>query len=235
MRTLSTWIGKHAELSSGSMEALKWLAVLLMTLDHVNVYLLNSTHPWMFIAGRLALPLFAWVLASNLARAHSDNPSLALRVLDRLLPCMLIAELPYRALNYAVVGFLPLNILFTLGAGVAIIALLESHWRFRLLLAILFFLLSGQFIDYGWAGSGLLVSIWYFLRQPGLLRILPLLAAMLAINSINTNQWAYAALVPLLIATHYPIALPRLRNVLYVYYPVHLAVIVILKLTLFEV
>ena len=35
--------------------------------------------------------------------------------------------LKYRALNYAEFGFLPLNILFTLGTGVAIIALLESH------------------------------------------------------------------------------------------------------------
>ncbi len=233
MRALGTWIGKPAEISSGSMEALKWLAVLLMTLDHVNLHLLNSAHPWMFIAGRLSWPLFAWVLASNLARNRQHDPRLALRVLGRLLPCMVIAELPYRALNYAEFGFLPLNILFTLGTGVAIIALLESHRRFRLVLAILFFSLSGPFIDYGWAGSSLLISIWFFLRAPGFLRILPLLAAMVALSSVNTNSWAYAAALPLLLAMNFQIAIPRLRNALYLYYPAHLAVIVVLQLTLF--
>ena len=31
------------ELSSGSLEALKWLALLLMTLDHVNKHLLHAS------------------------------------------------------------------------------------------------------------------------------------------------------------------------------------------------
>ena len=56
------------ELSSGSLEALKWLALLLMTLDHVNKHLLHASVPELFAAGRLALPLFGFVLGYNLAR-----------------------------------------------------------------------------------------------------------------------------------------------------------------------
>ena len=56
------------ELSSGALEALKWLALLLMTLDHVNKHLLHASVPELFAAGRLALPLFGFVLGYNLAR-----------------------------------------------------------------------------------------------------------------------------------------------------------------------
>ena len=55
-------------LSSGTLEALKWLALLLMTLDHVNKHLLHASVPELFAAGRLTLPLFGFVLGYNLAR-----------------------------------------------------------------------------------------------------------------------------------------------------------------------
>ena len=38
------------ELSSGSLEALKWLALLLMTLDHVNKHLLHASVHELFAA-----------------------------------------------------------------------------------------------------------------------------------------------------------------------------------------
>ena len=55
-------------LSSGTLEALKWLAFLLMTLDHVNKHLRHALVPELFAAGRLALPLFGFVLGYNLTR-----------------------------------------------------------------------------------------------------------------------------------------------------------------------
>nr|WEG85486.1 trbP [Escherichia coli] len=55
-------------IADGTIEALKWLALLAMTGDHVNKYLFNGTLPYLFEAGRLALPLFVFVLAYNLAR-----------------------------------------------------------------------------------------------------------------------------------------------------------------------
>ncbi|WP_010101405.1 TraX family protein [Verminephrobacter aporrectodeae] len=54
--------------ADGTCEGLKWLALALMTGDHVNKYLFNATLPVLFEAGRLALPIFVFVLACNLAR-----------------------------------------------------------------------------------------------------------------------------------------------------------------------
>ena len=59
---------KPLRISDGSLEALKWIALVLMTGDHVNKYLFNATLPVLFEAGRVALPLFIFVLAYNLAR-----------------------------------------------------------------------------------------------------------------------------------------------------------------------
>ena len=50
-------------LPAGSVETLKWLALVLMVLDHVNTYLLGGSVPWMFAAGRTVMPIFtasAW-------------------------------------------------------------------------------------------------------------------------------------------------------------------------------
>jgi len=42
----------------GTIEAMKWLALLSITGDHVNKYLFNGTLPFLFEIARLAMPLF---------------------------------------------------------------------------------------------------------------------------------------------------------------------------------
>lgn len=69
---------------NGTVEALKWLALLLMTGDHINKYLFNGTMPLLFNAGRLALPLFAFVLAYNLARPGTLERGVYVRAMKRL-------------------------------------------------------------------------------------------------------------------------------------------------------
>jgi len=58
-------------LADGTAEALKWLALVLMVLDHVNKYLYNDALLWVFPIARLSFPLFGFVLAYNLARLPS--------------------------------------------------------------------------------------------------------------------------------------------------------------------
>jgi hypothetical protein len=67
--------------SDGSTELLKWIGLVLMTGDHINSCLFNSTLPVLFGLGRLCLPIFVFVLAYNLARPgaprSSTNPVVA--------------------------------------------------------------------------------------------------------------------------------------------------------------
>lgn len=64
----SSWSLPRLFVADGTVEGLKWLGLLLMTGDHVNKYLFNGTLPFLFEAGRLAMPIFVFVLAFNLAR-----------------------------------------------------------------------------------------------------------------------------------------------------------------------
>ncbi len=71
-------------IANGTIEALKWVALLLMTADHVNKYLFNETLPFLFEAGRIAMPLFVFVLAYNLARPSVSESGAYQRTMIRL-------------------------------------------------------------------------------------------------------------------------------------------------------
>ena len=43
--------------TDGGLEAVKWLALACMLLDHVDKYLLGAAEPALFAVGRLALPV----------------------------------------------------------------------------------------------------------------------------------------------------------------------------------
>jgi hypothetical protein len=55
-----------------------------MTGDHVNKYLFNGTLPFLFETGRLALPLFIFILAHNLARHGIFEINAYLRIMTCL-------------------------------------------------------------------------------------------------------------------------------------------------------
>lgn len=50
-------------ISNDSLELLKWIALVLMTGDHVNKFLLSSSNVVLFSLGRTVLPIFIFVLA----------------------------------------------------------------------------------------------------------------------------------------------------------------------------
>lgn len=55
-------------LSSGARESMKWLALLSMTGDHVAKVVFGGYVPVVSEFGRIAFPLFALVMACNLAQ-----------------------------------------------------------------------------------------------------------------------------------------------------------------------
>ncbi len=217
----------------GTLEALKWLAVALMTVDHINLQLLYSKYPILYAMGRVSLPLFVFVLAYNLARPEAKANGAALRVLRRLMPVALISCLPYMELNLETFGWRPLNVLFTLAAGTAIVALLEHPTRRRLIAAVLLYAGSGALVDYGWIGVGLFVCCWHLFRSPSLFWAGCSLIFLLLLGCLNHNQWALMVLPVLGLAFMCRLNLPRVRNALYYYYPLHLAAIVALKIAIF--
>jgi len=221
-------------LASGTIELLKWLAVLLMTADHVNLHLLQSQYPVMYAMGRVSLPLFVFVLAYNLAQPQAMENGAALRVLERLFPVAVLASLPYMELNLEMFGWRPLNVLFTLAAGTAIVALIERPTRQRQILAVLLYAGSGYMVEYDWTGIGLFVCCWHLFRSPDCFWAVSTAMLLVLLGNINMNQWALAALPVIGLAFVCRLSFPRLRNALYYYYPLHLVAIAALRITVFD-
>jgi hypothetical protein len=73
------------QFSAGSLAALKWLASVLMTLDHVDAAFFSRSLGWPTQLGRLVFPIFGFVLAYNLAQPQARASDAIDRTLRRLL------------------------------------------------------------------------------------------------------------------------------------------------------
>lgn len=212
-------------LADGTVEALKWLGLVLMTLDHVNKYLLHDAVAWLYDLGRLAAPLFGFALAYNLARPGTLARGAYPRTLKRLALSGSVATVPFVALGGLGWGWWPLNIMAMLFVAAACMYLVEQGGALRMALAALLFLVGGGVVEFWWAGVAMCLAAWRYCRHPGWWSLVLWVAATAALFVINRNLWALAALPAIFAAAHLPMRLPRLKLAFHVYYPAHLAVL----------
>jgi hypothetical protein len=208
-------------LSSGNVEALKWLALVLMTLDHVNTFLYDGRFPALFNMGRVAMPIFGFVLAYNLARPGALQNGVYARTMKRLALFGLLATPVYAAL----VGWERLNILFTLLLASAVMVLLENDGRWGVAAAMLIWAAFGSIVEYQWFGVLFCVAAWIYCRHPSRLTLSIWIAAAASFYAVNHNFWALAALPIIFAAARVRWSVPRLRHLFYIYYPAHLGIL----------
>lgn len=213
--------------ADGSLEALKWIALVLMTADHINAYLMGWAHPWVFNAARVVMPVFGFILAYNLTRASTDEETYR-RILKRLGIAALCATPAFFHFHH----FWPLSVLATLWLFVAIVYCLEFRPRAGIAVAVLAFVIGGTWVEFWWFGLAVCLSAWSFLKAPSSLRVMTFVTCVCALAVVNRNLYAIAAL-PLIGAAYLvPLKLPRFRNIFYAYYPAHLTLIWILAVAL---
>jgi hypothetical protein len=218
--------------TSSARELLKWLAVMLMTGDHVAKVIYGGYVPGLSEAGRVAFPLFALVMAYNLAQPGAD----VAKSVRRLALWGVIAQ-PVHALVFGY--WLPLNILLTFAAAAGCIWALERrHWA----LAALLCFAAPVALDYAWPGVWLVLAAWAWFKNHGrsmhfllgswdfrrerLYLVLPIWvwACMGLLCLYNGNGWALLAL-PVMALGELSARIPRAGRVFYVYYVAHLACI----------
>ena len=214
----------RARISSGAIEAIKWIALACMVVDHVNAaFYGRELGVGADVLGRIAMPLFAGVFGYNLARPGCDVK----RALRRLLVFGAIAT-PAHAALFGAYGIWPLNILLTFAVAALVILELE---RGRPGSALVAFVVGGALVEYWWPGVGLVVAVWVLARaerpQAGHLVAVGISLAALAVL-VNGNSYALLA-VPLahLVILAAPVV-PRARQVFWWFYPAHLVAIVAL-------
>lgn len=207
--------------ADGSLEALKWLGLVLMVLDHVNKYLLGEAHPALFDLGRMVTPIFGFVLMHNLARPGALAAGMHGRVMRRLLAFGALATPMFVAL----VGWWPLNILFMLLLATGVVWLIERGGSLRLALALCAFVVAGAVVEFWWFGVLSCLGAWFYCRRPTAFRLALWTLAVASLWIVNRNFAALAALPLIWGACQVDIPLARHRWFFYAFYPAHLAVI----------
>jgi hypothetical protein len=217
-------------IADGTLEALKWAALLLMSCDHIDKYLFNGTKEWLFDAGRVAMPLFVFVLAYNLARPGALESGAYPRTMKRLAGFGVLATPAFIALGGLLSGWWPLNILFSLFVLAAVLALIERRTPGNYVAAAAVFLIGGSSIEFWWPALAFGLAVWWYCKQPGAMSLALALTALAALWFVNGNLWALLTLPVVLVASLVNLRVPRLRWVFYTYYPLHLAAIWLIRI-----
>jgi hypothetical protein len=212
-------------ISDGTVEVLKWLALICMTCDHVDKYLLHASVPALFDAGRLAMPLFGFVLAYNLARPGLYDAGMYQRAMRRLLLCGVLATPAFVGLGGLLAHWWPLNIMFMLLTVTLTLFLLQRPgWPWKVA-AIAVFVIGGSSVEFWWPAVGFCVASWSYCKRPSWSTLVIAVSCCAALAIINGNSWALAALPVIYAATRFHLRMPRVRYAFYAYYPVHLTMI----------
>lgn len=204
---------------------LKLLAMLTMTLDHIGVQMFPGVL-WLRIVGRLAFPIYAYMIAEGCA--HTRNRR---KYLLQMAGLALLCQLVY----FFAMGSLFQCILVTFTLSILLIYAYDTGSRPLTALALLGVafvtvslprLLPGTdfAIDYGF--FGVLVPVAAYLGKTHREKLLFTAGALVALAwSVGDIQWySLAALLPLALYSGQR-GKRRMKWLFYLYYPLHLAAI----------
>ena len=194
------------------IEPLKWLALVIMLAEHWMRYVAGDLPPWLFAAGRVAFPLFAFALALGL-QGHSC------RTLGKVIARMLV----WAAIAQASVQFVDapddrLNVLFTFALGVTAAYAIGCMRQLGVAAVALGVIgLVSWWCEFGPAGVACVAGCVTLARageRPIAAWVVVLaLLALLAIP--NGNHYALAAVPIAFLVAWSPARLPRLRGAFY--------------------
>lgn len=209
---------------SGNIELLKLLAAFLMTIDHINKYLFNSTIFLLYEMGRIAMPIFMFILAYNLAHTLVFT-----KVIKRLFICGIITTPIFICLGGLYYGYYPLNIMFTLLVSVIVMYLIDKN----IFLALLIFAVGGSCVEYWWPAISFSVFIFvYYKYKEKLFFLFMAIISLTLLYYINGNLWALMSIPVIAVLSYSNIKVPRLKIFFYIYYFVHLTVILFIKIAM---
>lgn len=224
---IQPYVGTH----DGVLELIKFVALASMLADHVGRYAMGaSLESAAFAAGRLAFPLFGYVLAVNLSRPGNVRERCA-RTARRLVVWCLLSLLPSA---WARGDVLPINIFATLAIATTMCGLVASESQgARAIVAWTCLFLSAIFVEFSLIGVAWMVTVFLWRTHSGsvVLRLGPIVSIGLLATLNASYGGASAALMTLaapffvLLAPRLGFRVPRYRQLFYVLYPLHLVFI----------
>jgi hypothetical protein len=220
--------------TDAQLEALKWIALASMFIDHFGRHLLGvGHHSWVFAAGRVAFPLFAFVLAVNLARP-GDRAGRAARSAVRLAFACAISQLPsiWARGEPELVNIFGT---FALGAVLCWLFAAAGHIAWRALGCVAVATASHH-VEFDLMGVFLVPAIYLWRaegRRDAAALACVLFIAVALLNGSFGGAWGAGGTlmaIPLaMLVAQAPVGAPRLAMLFYAVYPIHLALIGALK------
>lgn len=203
---------------------LKLIALITMTVDHIGMLLLPRLMI-LRIIGRIAMPLYAYMIAEGCRYTH-DRRRYFLRLAGLALVCQIVYYFADRSLYQCILVTFSMSVLCIRAVDtarckggafwmLAAAALLGAG----VICELLPVKISGFGVDYGFFGVLLPVILYDFGKKgivPGML---------LLCLSIGELQWWALTAVPLMLLYNGQRGSRSLGWVFYLYYPLHLAVL----------
>lgn len=217
-------------IAQSQINGLKWAAVLLMTIDHVNKLLLSANYEWMYNVGRISMPLFAIALGLNMANARFMESMGYRRLTMRLLVIGLISTPAFIVVNQPLIfGWLPLNIMFTLLCGVVIAWCFETKSAWGIPIASVVMTAGVLLVEFWWPAVFLMLSVWSYQKKPNIGALILFALSLLALYWVNANWWALAVIPVVFLLFSWETAWPRAKWFFYLFYPSHLYLIWLIR------
>ena len=213
---------------------LKLIAMAAMTIDHIGVQLFPNVL-LLRIIGRLALPIFAYMIAQG-CRYTKNKARYLLTIAAVAVLCQIVYFVAMDSLYQCILVTFSLSIVliyvlddaiqkprfhktsFTALVLVAVYGISEVLPRF----------LPGFYVDYGFAGILLPVLIWFGRNKWQ--SILLCAVGLILLNVGNGIQWYSLLALPLLALYNGTRGKRKLKYLFYIYYPAHLALLYLISL-----
>ena len=206
---------------------LKLFAIITMTIDHIGI-LFFPTNQIFRIIGRMSMPLFAFQVGVGLKKTSSKN-----KYILRMFFIALISQLPFcfmlKLCNYTINS---LNICFTFTISLLVLYFLELGKRHKLYyVASIILILCSAFIsmDYGIYCVFLVITSYWFQDNKIMLTYSLLSAALIYYIIENNTIQLYMLLTLPLLWLYNGKKGKNLKYFFYLFYPLHMLIISLIK------
>ncbi len=215
---------------------LKCIALAAMTADHIGVQLFPQVL-FLRIIGRLALPIFAYMIAQGCRYTRNKT-----RYILTIAAVALLCQIVY----FFAMGSMYQCILVTFSLSILLIFSLDAAMKRKnfanVAIAALAFLtvwfisdmlpryLPGFYVDYGFFGILLPVLIWLGKDKWQSIGLCGIGLVLLSMG--NSIQWFSLLTLPLLALYNGTRGKWKLKYLFYIYYPAHLALIYLISLVI---
>ena len=213
---------------------LKLIAMAAMTLDHIGVQLFPNVL-LLRIIGRLALPIFAYMIAQG-CRYTKNKARYLLTIAAVAVLCQIVYFVAMDSLYQCILVTFSLSIvlIYVLDDAIQKPRFHKTSLAALVLVAVygisevLPRFLPGFYVDYGFAGILLPVLIWFGRNKWQ--SILLCAAGLILLNVGNGIQWYSLLALPLLVLYNGTRGKRKLKYLFYIYYPAHLALLYLISL-----